>query len=84
MDRTTQASATVIDADALLESGQTPIKPVFDAAGALGPGDVLRVTVSFPPVPLVERLENHGYVCALDTGDDGRYVLTVRRAPSVG
>lgn len=71
-------TTTVIDADALLRAGQVPIGPVLGAAAGLGPDDLLHVLVSFPPTPLIERLENEDCECTL--GKDGeRFVLVVRR-----
>ncbi len=69
--------ARVIDADALLEAGEAPIRPVFDAARALPPGEVLTILVSFQPVPLVEKLRAQGYRCDVGTAADGRVRISV-------
>jgi hypothetical protein len=73
----------LIDADAMLEAGDAPLAPVFEAARALEPGAVLRVIASFRPVPLIEKLESHGYACDVGRAADGRVLLAVRR-PDAG
>jgi hypothetical protein len=79
---TTGAGGEVIDADALLGAGAVPLKPIFDAAGRLQPGQVLRVLVSFRPLPLIERLESHGYRCQMVEDAGARQVLLVHREPA--
>jgi hypothetical protein len=74
------AAVDTIDADALLEAGEVPIKPVMDAARRLNGGECLRVIVSFPPVPLIDRLESHGFRCDTRPAGGGRLVVTIRRA----
>jgi len=71
-------AVTIIDADALLEAGHVPVGPVFEAAHALSPGEQLHVLVSFPPVPLIERLEGEGFRCVLGA-NESRFVLSVER-----
>ncbi len=74
-----QPSARLIDADAMLETGAVPIKPVFDAAATLQPGEVLTIRVSFEPVPLLEKLRAQGYRCEVGTAADGRVQVSVTR-----
>jgi hypothetical protein len=67
---------TTIDADALLAAGEVPLKPIFDAAAGLAPGERLQVLVSFRPVPLMERLAERGYQCEV-ASSGGRLLLVV-------
>ena len=67
----------VIDADALLAGGATPLTTVFEAARALGSDDLLEVTVSFRPVPLVESLAAQGYVCHVRAAGADRFQVYV-------
>jgi hypothetical protein len=45
-----------IDAAAMLAAGQIPVGPVMQAARSLGALEILRVTVDFKPVPMIEML----------------------------
>jgi hypothetical protein len=49
-----------IDADAMLERGVHPIGRIREAAGALGPGEVVVLRSSFRPQPLIETLRRAG------------------------
>lgn len=73
------AETTVLDADALLESGVVPLGPIVDAATALDATGELRVLVAFRPVPIVERLERLGFACDYGLHDADRAALRVRR-----
>jgi hypothetical protein len=72
----------LIDADALLDAGQTPLTPVFNAASRLQDGEVLGVQVSFRPVPLIEHLERHGFRHRVGQATDGRLLIEIVRAGS--
>jgi len=50
-----------VDADALLADGRTPLSEILDQARALEEGAILRVAVSFRPLPLIDALEKQGY-----------------------
>jgi hypothetical protein len=50
-----------IDARAIFAASQVPVGPVVQAAEALGEMEILRVTVDFKPVPMIEMLANKGY-----------------------
>jgi hypothetical protein len=69
----------VVDADALLAAGEVPLKAIFDTAMALECGEQLEVLVSFRPVPLLDRLEDHGFRCDVGRSDDGRVLVLVSR-----
>jgi hypothetical protein len=73
------SAGPVIDADAMLEAGEVPLKAIFDAAGRLAAGDMLTVWISFRPVPLMERLANHGFDCDVVQDPGGRLRLSITR-----
>ena len=50
-----------IDADALLEAGEVPIGRIVQAARQLSGYQVILVTSTFRPVPLIEALEKQGF-----------------------
>ena len=64
-----------IDADAMLASGQAPLGAVFSAAASLQPGEILKVTAAFRPVPLVENLQKQGRLCYVRAESPGRFHL---------
>jgi len=66
-----------LDADRLLEESETPLPHVLAAARALAPDGLLRVTVSFRPLPMVEALRHQGLRTHLETMADGRIALYV-------
>lgn len=68
-----------IDADAMLAAGQVPLTAAFEAARALQPGEILEITASFRPVPLVENLEKQGYRCFLRAASPDRFHLYAAR-----
>jgi hypothetical protein len=77
---TARPPAAVVDLDTLLAANEVPLKRVFDEAARLGPGDLLELRVSFQPVPLIERLQHHGYRCAVGRTADGRIAVIVAAA----
>ena len=66
-----------IDADAMIARGETPLYRVLEEARGLEEGDILPVTVSFEPVPLVETLQKQGYQTFLRRSDSGLFELFV-------
>lgn len=50
-----------IDATAIIASGQVPLGPVVQAAGALGETKILRIAVDFKPIPMIETLAKKGH-----------------------
>ena len=76
-----RAAAAVerIDADALLDAGDTPLPRVLRAARALVPGAVLDVYVAFRPLPLVDALAAAGFRSHLAPQTNGGFVLHVAR-----
>lgn len=70
---------TRIDADALLDAGETPLAKVLEAARALGDDELLEVTARFRPLPLVEALEQQRFRTHVEPLDGGRFGLYVSR-----
>jgi hypothetical protein len=68
-----------IDAEALLDSGETPLPKVMEAARALAEDGLLEVTASFKPLPMVDALEHQGFRTHLEALDGGRFGLYVAR-----
>ena len=73
-----------IDADALLAAGQVPLTAAFAAARALKPGEILEVTASFRPVPLVENLTKQRYRCFLRGAPDTFHLYATPAPPGQG
>lgn len=69
----------IVDADAILAGGAAPLTSVFEAARSLETEDLLEVTVSFRPVPLVESLEKQGYACHVQAIAAGRFCVYVKK-----
>ncbi|HEY1008160.1 MAG TPA: DUF2249 domain-containing protein [Sphingobacteriaceae bacterium] len=63
------AGDRVVDFDVrpLLAAGSDPLKALIRMANALQPGECLRVTVSFIPVPLITLLAGKGFVHYTET-----------------
>ncbi|MHC4972054.1 MAG: DUF1858 domain-containing protein [Planctomycetota bacterium] len=68
-----------IDAEALLDSGETPLPKVMEAARALAADGLLEVTAAFKPLPMVDALEHQGFRTHIEPLDGGRYGLYVVR-----
>jgi len=50
-----------IDADAMLAAGEVPISRIVESAKTLAAKDILRVTVDFKPLPMIEMLDQKGF-----------------------
>lgn len=50
-----------IDADAILAKGEVPIGQIVKSAKALGENDILKITVDFRPLPMIDMLEKQGF-----------------------
>lgn len=61
-----------LDADSLMEGGGNPLREVTGMLGSLGPGELIRITGSFPPIPLRESLGRAGHRVVI-LGGGGRY-----------
>lgn len=64
-----------IDADALLAAGQVPLNAAFAAVRVLKPGDILEISATFRPVPLVENFLKQGHRCYLRAWAPGKFCL---------
>ena len=71
--------AVIIDADALLETGEVPIGRVAQAARSLGGDRVVLVTSTFRPVPLIEALEQQGFRAFLRQAGPDRFETFIGR-----
>ena len=67
----------MIDAKALLATGEVPISQVIQAAKTLSPTDILRVAVEFEPLPLIEMLQQRGFSTFCRRSLDGQFELFV-------
>jgi len=68
-----------IDADALLEAGEVPISRIVQAARQLSGDQVILVTSTFRPVPLIEALEKQGFRLFLRQAEPNRFETFVCR-----
>ena len=66
-----------LDADELLSKGEVPLPTVLSRARDLSQEDLLRVTVSFAPVPLVEALQKQGHRTFVRERDPGSFELYI-------
>jgi len=68
-----------IDAEALLDAGETPLPAVNEKARGLGPGELLRIDSGFRPSPLVESLSKQGFRSFVREASPGRFETFVTR-----
>lgn len=50
------------DADAVIAKGQNPMDDILKQCDCLQPGEILQLTVSFRPIPIIKLLHSRGYV----------------------
>lgn len=74
------AVCAAVDADALLESGEIPLQPVLEQARSLTEGGILRVSVAFEPIPLIETLHRQGFSTFVRQVESGSFELFVAAA----
>ena len=80
-----QKVRVTINADDLLAAGQVPLNHVNSALQKLQPKDLLKVTSSFHPAPLIEAMERAGhkmYVVQVSRELFHTYVLCARSISS--
>ncbi len=77
--RTGREPTVRINADALLDRGETPLPAMLAAAKALDADGLLEVTVAFRPLPLVDALEHHGLRTHIEAVDGGGFRLYAAR-----
>ena len=68
-----------IDADAMLSTGVHPIGKVRECAASLSPGEMVVMTVSFRPEPLLENLRQAGFVVWCGEREPGRHTACFGR-----
>ncbi len=62
-----------IDADKMLDGGTHPLNLVTGTIEELGEGEALRLTSSFPPIPLVEAVKKRGNAAYIRVNAGGSY-----------
>ncbi len=63
-----------IDADSMLETGVHPIGKVRECTASLETGEIVRLTSSFRPVPLIETMQRSGLAVYSAETAPGRHV----------
>jgi len=71
-----------IDADSMLETGVHPIGKVRECAAALRDGEIVRLTSSFRPEPLIETMRRAGFAVYSAETAAGRHATYVARRVS--
>jgi hypothetical protein len=66
-----------IDADSMIAAGEVPLGEVLRRSRALSAGDILRVTIEFKPLPLIETLQQQGFRTFCRQRNGGHYELFV-------
>jgi hypothetical protein len=66
-----------IDADELLASGEHPLGRVLRQASSLAPGEVLELTASFRPEPLLDAVRKAGNPVEIVPGTQGGFVVRI-------
>lgn len=72
-----------IDADAMLETGVHPIGKVRACASELRPGELIKLTSSFRPEPLLETMRRAGLAVFCAEFAPGRHATYLARLPAV-
>ena len=62
-----------LDADECLSKGEHPLNKILKLARTLTAGDLIKITSSFPPVPLTDTLKPHGYKTVTLSGRVDKY-----------
>lgn len=70
-----------IDADAMLETGVHPIGKVRACAAELRPGELIKLTSSFRPEPLLETMRRGGLTVYCAEFTPGRHATYMARLP---
>ncbi len=63
-----------IDADEMLKRGEHPVGPIRQWAATLEAGQIIRLTSSFRPVPLLEAMARSGMMVYSSESSPGRHV----------
>ncbi len=65
--------AHVVDADEYLNRGEHPLNTVFQLVKDLKTGEAVRLTSSFRPIPLIEKMEQAGHAVWCVENEPGRF-----------
>jgi hypothetical protein len=68
-----------LDADAILAAGDHPLGKVRQALASLEPGEIVEVTSSFRPEPLIDALARSGLLVHSREVAPGRHATCIRR-----
>ena len=68
-----QRITETLDVDEHISRGEHPLNEVLKLAAALAPGDLIKLTSSFAPVPLIETLKQQGYETATHSLKGGKF-----------
>lgn len=68
-----------LDVRPLVASKRPPLPAILDAVSRLEPGQALRMTAPFEPVPLFAMLGKQGFRHEARTEIDGTWVIVFRR-----
>jgi hypothetical protein len=69
-----------IDADQMLATGQHPVGRIRAWGGALEPGQLIKLTASFRPAPLIDMMRNNGFDAHSIETAPGKFATYFRRA----
>jgi TusA-related sulfurtransferase len=72
-----EAVAT-IDAQKLLDEGKTPVSEVSTTLAGMAAGEVLLVTASFHPAPLIDTVKAKGHAVWGEAGDGEEWKVWIR------
>ena len=62
-----------LDADECLSRGENPLNKVLRLAAALAPAELIKITSSFPPLPLTDTLKQQVYQSATHSIKGGKF-----------
>jgi len=74
-----QRITEILDVDEHISRGEHPLKEVLKLAAVLAPGNLIKLTSTFTPLPLTETLKQQGYDAVILSGETGRYETFIRR-----
>lgn len=70
-----------IDADTMLETGEHPIGKVRQCVANSKPGEIVKLTSSFRPAPLIDNFVRTGAAVYLTESEPGRYATYICARP---
>ena len=72
--------AAILDADAMLAAGETPIAKVSSLFKEMDPGAVIAVTADFQPAPLIDAMRKKGHEVYVGKPDGDAWKVWVKKA----